>query len=108
MHSRMNRLDYGVAEAEFLRREVSDLERVIQSLRKSRANDTQEETVTLMHHTELLRNELFDAEAEREAANQAETYALSVARSYRSFAAQGAHQLDELRSGVHGVQVRHA
>lgn len=54
----------------------------------------------------ILAIELLDAEAEREAAREAEGSALSIARSYRGFAAQGASRLDELRSGIEMVQSR--
>ena len=54
----------------------------------------------------LLCTELFNAELEREAAQEAELSALSIARSYRSFAAQGAARLAEMRDGVNCVQGR--
>ena len=45
----------------------------------------------------ILRNELTLTEAERSASREVEAYALSVARSYRGFASQGAARLDEVR-----------
>ena len=52
----------------------------------------------------LLALELIDAEAEREAAREAEASALSIARSYRRFAAQGAGRLDDMRLAIEAVQ----
>ena len=46
-------------------------------------------TAALAVELRLLCAELFDAEAEREAARESEASALSIARSYRGFAAQG-------------------
>lgn len=99
------RFDYDVAEAAFLRREVADLEFVIQSLHRSRNEECADKTATLVLHIKLLSSELAQAETDRKEADEAETHALSVARSYRSFAAQGASKLDELQSGIQGVQV---
>jgi hypothetical protein len=66
------------------------------------------EAETQMLHVELglVCSELFDADAEREAARESEGSALSIARSYRSFAAQGATRLEEMRQGMEGVQTR--
>ena len=139
------------SELAFLRREVSDLERVIKSLHSSRTDDKyaleqaqlaarhesalredesaaresalhelrvqhaaalsaaasrDAETRILTVELRLLCAELFDAEAEREAARESETSALSIARSYRGFAAQGAQRLEELRGGMEGMQGR--
>ena len=44
----------------------------------------------------VLRSELALVESERSAAREVEAYALSVARSYRGFASQGATRLDEV------------
>ena len=105
---------------EFLRREVADLELVISSLRQDRKGEanaahqvqgqlataiagleaTEAEAAMLRLHGRLLRSELLEAEAAREASGEAEAYALSVARSYRSFAAQGA-QKHSVRGHMH-------
>ena len=62
------------------------------------------ETRMLGVELRLLCVELFDAEAEREAARASETSALSIARSYRGFAAQGAGVLEDMRQGIETVQ----
>ena len=54
----------------------------------------------------LMCNELFEAEAEREMAREAEASALSIARSYRGFAAQGASRLEDVRGGIQAAQAR--
>ena len=64
------------------------------------------ETRMLTVELRLLCVELFDAETEREAARESEGSALSIARSYRGFAAQGAARLEDMRSGIDGVQLR--
>ena len=46
--------------------------------------------------TSVLRSEMALVESERNAAREVEAYALSVARSYRGFASQGAARLDEV------------
>ena len=46
--------------------------------------------------TGVLRSEMALVESERNAAREVEAYALSVARSYRGFASQGAARLDEV------------
>eukprot|EP00966_Prymnesium_polylepis_P139537 3224461-Prymnesium_polylepis.1 len=101
MATRAVRRDHASAETEFLRREVANLELAITTLRSSRQEqgtreaeaallsasealaDSRAEGTTLALHAQLLHGELEDAEAERQAANEAEAYALSVARSYR-------------------------
>ena len=64
------------------------------------------ETRMLGIELQLLCAELFDAEAEREAARESESSALSIARSYRGFAAQGAARLEDMRGGIEGVGSR--
>ena len=64
------------------------------------------ETRMLTVELRLLCVELFDAETEREAARESEASALSIARSYRGFAAQGAGRLEEMRAGIEDVQAR--
>lgn len=54
----------------------------------------------------LLRTELAAAEAERAASHEVEVHALSVARSYRGFASQGAARLDELKERIRTMSVR--
>ena len=54
----------------------------------------------------LLRAELALVEAERSAACEVEAYALSVARSYRGFASQGAARLDEVKGRLRSAQGR--
>jgi hypothetical protein len=72
----------------------------------SSASAGEAETRVLACELRLLALELLDAEAEREAAREAEASALSIARTYRRFAAQGASRLDEMRVGIEEVQVR--
>ena len=64
------------------------------------------ETRMLTVELRLLCVELCEAETEREAARESEASALSIARSYRGFAAQGAGRLEEMRAGIEGVQQR--
>lgn len=64
------------------------------------------ETKMLGVELQLMCAELFDAETEREAARESEGSALSIARSYRSFAAQGAARLEDMRGGIEAVQGR--
>ena len=65
------------------------------------------EARTLAVELRLLCAELFDAETEHEAAREAEGSALSIARSYRSFAAQGAARLRQhLRPRLRDVRQR--
>lgn len=64
------------------------------------------ETMMLTVELRLLCVELSEAETEREAARESEASALSIARSYRSFAAQGAGRLEEMRTGIESVQQR--
>ena len=64
------------------------------------------EAHTLAVNIRLLALELFEAEEERESAREAEASALSIARSYRRFAVEGASRLDEMRLGIEAVQGR--
>ena len=54
----------------------------------------------------LMCNELYAAESEREMAREAEASALSIARSYRGFAADGASRLSDMRGSIQEVQTR--
>ena len=93
-----------------LEQKLHEYEMIISALREERAGavaaaaSREAETHMLTVELRLLRTELFDAEAEREAARASEASALSVARSYRCFAAQGAGRLEELRTGIDDVQ----
>ena len=55
--------------------------------------------------TAVLRAEMALVETERNAAREVEAYALSVARSYRGFASQGAARLDEVKGRLRGAHV---
>ena len=61
---------------------------------------TTEEVIAWALHAQVLREELSQAEAECAAAAEAEGCALSVARSYRGFAAHGASQLDTMHASL--------
>ncbi|KAL1524746.1 hypothetical protein AB1Y20_019629 [Prymnesium parvum] len=65
-----------------------------------------EESTTLFTHARLLHHELTDTEEQGRAARAAESSALGVARSYRSFATQGARKLEELQRGMQEAQAR--
>ena len=56
--------------------------------------------------TAVLRAEMALVESERNAAREVEAYALSVARSYRGFASQGAARLDEVKGRLRGAHGR--
>lgn len=80
---------------------------------RSKEADTSEKLVSanaeisVLHlRGQILLAELADAEEARRASNEAESCALSVARSYRAFAAEGAHQLDQLQVEMQATQTR--
>jgi hypothetical protein len=67
------------------------------------AADRGAETRTMEVELRLLSQELLEADAESVTARASEASALSIARSYRSFAAQGAARLDDMRLGLDAV-----
>jgi chromosome segregation ATPase len=94
---------------------AAELEAAQATLQEARSQQASAMVVAASHEAEsrvlaveqrILALELLDSEAELDAARAAEESALSIARTYRRFASEGASRLDETRDGIEAVQQR--